>query len=382
MEPTPSYELQTDQELREARRRLLPHEIFWRDHQQWLEESGYMLRPRYRPDWQPSWNINEYARSHEDAIFALIPKIMDATRIADGRIVVLKHVIPELNPLEIDTTHELTIGDDVDTDSRNHCIPLFDQLSIPDSDEVIMVFPLLRHYDDPPFETIGEFVEFVRQVIEGVQFMHERNIAHRDIMLLNTMMDPNPMFPELYHPEVNDMSVDMQCIVHPFSRTERPTTYYLIDFGLSRQYPSYESTDFPIEGGIKTVPEFQGDLENVPANPFLTDIYYLGYMIQEILEDHRGLKFLRPLINDMMQEDPSKRPWIDEVASRFADIQKSLRWWQLRSRLVPTDEGVFEYLYHSVRHIFRTYKYMAKGYEAIPTPPKDSRIKFCNYREY
>lgn len=30
-------------------------EPFWRDHQQWLETCGYMLRPRYRPGWVPSW---------------------------------------------------------------------------------------------------------------------------------------------------------------------------------------------------------------------------------------------------------------------------------------------------------------------------------------
>ena len=30
-------------------------EIFWRDHQKWLEERGYMLRPRLRPGWTPSW---------------------------------------------------------------------------------------------------------------------------------------------------------------------------------------------------------------------------------------------------------------------------------------------------------------------------------------
>ncbi len=31
-------------------------EAWWRDYQQWLEEvHGYMLRPRYRPGWQPSW---------------------------------------------------------------------------------------------------------------------------------------------------------------------------------------------------------------------------------------------------------------------------------------------------------------------------------------
>ena len=30
-------------------------EYLWRDHQQWLQEQGYMLRPRYHPDWKPSW---------------------------------------------------------------------------------------------------------------------------------------------------------------------------------------------------------------------------------------------------------------------------------------------------------------------------------------
>ena len=30
-------------------------EYFWRDHQRWLADAGYMLRPRYRADWVPSW---------------------------------------------------------------------------------------------------------------------------------------------------------------------------------------------------------------------------------------------------------------------------------------------------------------------------------------
>ncbi len=34
---------------------LFKDEFFWRDHQPWLADSGYMLRPRYRPDWEPSW---------------------------------------------------------------------------------------------------------------------------------------------------------------------------------------------------------------------------------------------------------------------------------------------------------------------------------------
>lgn len=34
---------------------LAKHEYFWRDRQPWLQERGYMLRPRYTPDWKPSW---------------------------------------------------------------------------------------------------------------------------------------------------------------------------------------------------------------------------------------------------------------------------------------------------------------------------------------
>ena len=34
---------------------LFGRELWWRDHYQVLEGRGYRLRPRYRPDWVPSW---------------------------------------------------------------------------------------------------------------------------------------------------------------------------------------------------------------------------------------------------------------------------------------------------------------------------------------
>ena len=33
-------------------------EMFWKRRQQLLQSHGYMLRPRYRPDWIPSWKLN------------------------------------------------------------------------------------------------------------------------------------------------------------------------------------------------------------------------------------------------------------------------------------------------------------------------------------
>ena len=34
---------------------LISSELFWQARQLHLEENGYLLRPRYRPDWKPSW---------------------------------------------------------------------------------------------------------------------------------------------------------------------------------------------------------------------------------------------------------------------------------------------------------------------------------------
>ena len=42
-------------------------EVFWRDHQSWLQDCGYMLRPRYMPDWKPSWPDKAHMMDYEDA---------------------------------------------------------------------------------------------------------------------------------------------------------------------------------------------------------------------------------------------------------------------------------------------------------------------------
>jgi hypothetical protein len=36
---------------------LSTHETKWRDRQPFLESKGYMLRPRLRPGWTPSWLV-------------------------------------------------------------------------------------------------------------------------------------------------------------------------------------------------------------------------------------------------------------------------------------------------------------------------------------
>jgi len=49
---------------------VLSHtEEFWGDHQKWLQDCGYLLRPRYLPGWVPSWigKSGKLVYEYEDA---------------------------------------------------------------------------------------------------------------------------------------------------------------------------------------------------------------------------------------------------------------------------------------------------------------------------
>ncbi|KAI0316323.1 hypothetical protein OF83DRAFT_1127544 [Amylostereum chailletii] len=38
--------------------KLFVNELRWRDRQVFLQSKGYLLRPRLRPGWTPSWKTN------------------------------------------------------------------------------------------------------------------------------------------------------------------------------------------------------------------------------------------------------------------------------------------------------------------------------------
>lgn len=44
-------------------------EIWWRDRYSMLERHGYRLRPRFHPDWKPSWHtLGKSEFASEDSI--------------------------------------------------------------------------------------------------------------------------------------------------------------------------------------------------------------------------------------------------------------------------------------------------------------------------
>lgn len=127
--------------------------------------------------------------------------VIDAIRIADGKMVCLKHVPINSHPNEAAITGFLG-SPELLKNPRNHCVLLYEVLDVPLTDEEpaqLLVLPFLRPWDDPPLLTVGEAVDLIRQMLEvggfacgispvsfliylcaqGMSFVHDNAIAHR-----------------------------------------------------------------------------------------------------------------------------------------------------------------------------------------------------------
>lgn len=80
----------------------------------------------------------------------------------------------------------------------------------------------------------------------------------------------------------------------------------------------------------------------------------------------KGFEFIQLLISDMVQDDPSKRPKMDEVVVRFETIRKDLSTAKLRSRIVYKTESIAETAYLTVLHWSHRVKFTIRRIPAIP----------------
>jgi hypothetical protein len=92
-------------------------------------------------------------------------------------------------------------------------------------------------------------------------------------------------------------------------------------------------------------------------------------MLKETLRGYHGMDFLKPLVKDMVQDDPSKRPTMPEVLERFEKIVGSMTKSQLLKRAVRRTEPGHETLFKNISHAWWKMKVSMRGLPAIPTPP-------------
>ena len=197
------------------------------------------------------------------------------------------------------------------------------------------------------------------------------------------MLDPSEMYPNGFHPTQINRSQDFSGRAKRHTRTRRPPRYYLIDFGLSRQYRSRDAFDDPLRGGDRSAPEHQ---RGGACNPFQTDIYYLGNLIREEFmrvtfttapqfcraadgfhhQKYHGFEFMRDLVSEMTHEDPARRPMIEDVVVRFARICESLSTFKMRSPITSKKQPSLFTAFRGVRQAIRSLYYVVSNRTAIP----------------
>ncbi|KAG8919601.1 hypothetical protein FRC03_002083 [Tulasnella sp. 419] len=310
---------------------LFTHEIPWAQRYDYLLSKGYQLRPRYRPGWKASWKRSIPSPKHEDAIpLSVVGKIMDAERISDSTFVMLKTVPSDSPELRITS---LLSSQARRSDQSNHSVPLLDVVDDPlDSHRSIMIIPLLRDSRQPPFSSIGDCEEFIEQTLEGIAFLHNFGIAHRDCFVPNILMDARALFPKGWHPQEHSRlrnGLHMSQSSAPKRRAVGGVRYYFIDFGISSQ----DLTAVTGEKGLLKAPELS---DTVPYNPFKVDIWLLGQSYNHmIVEKFKEVDWVKPLIDAMTRDDPLARPDIDECRKQFNEIQEKITSLMRAKRLHP-----------------------------------------------
>ncbi|PPQ88039.1 hypothetical protein CVT25_000847 [Psilocybe cyanescens] len=366
------------------------------------------LRPRFQPDWVPSWVTNPPGditelRYREDHIRRGRSPVMDAVRLMDNKPVMLKKVYQANNGFD----QELVISKYVSSTelskhADNNCVPVYEVLNVPeDTKFVVIVMPLLHPFDTTRFDTIGKCFDFFYQtfkvyhawsptsvvcsffiivilLIGGVTFdcyyeVLALNAPFSDCTQNNVMMDPSEIYPDGFHPVKYNMNCDLTGpAFQKYTRTQRPPKYYWIDFGLSVQFD--RSDEFPraisIREGDKSVPEFQ-DMARLHAarDPFPTDIYYLGNLGHSGLLDgfKYGFAFMKPLVDAMVQEDMTKRPKIDQCVVHLEEIIRSQSSWTLRAQIWHSTDNPFGFLNRFLPHWARRIIYIITRTPAVPS---------------
>ncbi|KAJ6540783.1 hypothetical protein DFH09DRAFT_1089747 [Mycena vulgaris] len=122
--------------------KLAAGEVYWRDNQPCLNGFGYILRPRYQPDWIPSW-MRDKSKPHSQLLAGYRRNSRRGWRF----------FYPQTPSKAFISRKPAFLN--LYRPKRN---------ATPDADaKVTFIMRLMRSYDSPRFDACGEAVEFFRQ---------------------------------------------------------------------------------------------------------------------------------------------------------------------------------------------------------------------------
>ncbi|KAF8520595.1 kinase-like domain-containing protein, partial [Hysterangium stoloniferum] len=219
-----------------------------------------------------------------------------------------------LNHLE--ALRRLAIGS-VGSRGDNHTVPVLRIITL--EDMTFAVFPLMA-----PGFTLGwynqlyETIDAATQLLEGLEFVHSRLVAHWDIGDDNILIN-----------FVNGRRVQ-KGITGPF-RCHFPVRYYLNDFEFAVCFTQESSPSDRLVSGIPIHPrpiEHYGRipapemLSGKPYCPFKCDVWQMGMLLCETFNQISVLPSeIKQIYLDMANEDPLSRPTAAVALNRLRMVR-------------------------------------------------------------
>jgi len=204
----------------------------------------------------------------------------------------------------------------------NHVLPVLQEIF--HEDMIFMVFPLMSlGFSYPWYYRFSEVFDAVEQILEGINFCHERLVAHLDLDSDNILVNWTGGMCQ---------PLDEGAKLAPF-RSYFPVRYYINDFELAATFdPSSDPSSRVVAGlptaGIRTgeygrnvAPEM---LSEAAYCPFRVDIWQLGSLFKSHLQ-HLG-ELSQPLVdlfNMMCSNDPMSRPLASVALERVRQLRLS-----------------------------------------------------------
>ncbi len=78
---------------------------------------------------------------------------------------------------------------------------------------------------------------------------------------------------------------------------------------------------------------------------------------------------MRELVDAMTDENPAKRPTIEEVIEKLDEIRSSLSTVRLRSPIISKNDPTISTIFRHARQLTRTLLYVIQQIPAVPVPP-------------
>lgn len=328
---------QSKRRLVKQRETLNEAEAFWRDKQPFLAARGYTLRARLHPGWQPSW------KSDPEKIPVLCDDFgggewypserIDACRESDGRFVFIQKVSNTSPESEIVT--QLS-SSPLSADPCNPCPPLLDSFPDEENREIsYIVMPHLREFRDPPFTRVSEVLDFAEQVLEGLAFLHEHEVALNmsyDGFGRAIMMDASALYPQGYDPAKQYYLPGSRKWAPYRSRSDapQPVRYHFVDFSKAVR----SSLHTPQLLYRKHADHYLGPdcppHMTEPYDPMKHDVEQVGIFLERDIVDRYHLRYLEGLVDAMSCSDADQRITARDALLEFRRIRSSL--WRVQER--------------------------------------------------